>query len=148
MKNINRSKFLSIIALLLLLSFIAACGSKQPEATETGPSTTTAASGSTAAFKGTWIRQATYANNELVGQDPATLELTANSYKSSTNACSTSGDLEVKKDSMVMIVKQTDCPGPIGPGTRVTYTYSLAGDQMTIINTEYGAEVKEEYKKK
>jgi hypothetical protein len=73
--------------------------------------------------------------------------LTKDSFDSKNKYCANSGSLEVKGNVCVMKVEKSDCPSIINVGSVVTYTYSVAGDEMTIFNTEYGYDFKEIYKK-
>ena len=99
-------------------------------------------------YEGTWNRQASYANGELVSTNPATLILSKDTFSSSGGGCSNSGSLKVDGLFFVMNVKSSSCPSSVNVGTTITSTYSVSGNQLAIINNEYGAIVKEVYIKK
>lgn len=94
---------------------------------------------------GTWIRQATYTNGELVGETPAMLVITDTTFSAESEACANSGALDLEADTMVMTVQQSSCPSIVNVGSVVTYGFTIEGDRMTVVNTEFGAEVSEVY---
>ena len=96
-------------------------------------------------YVGTWMRQGTYTNGQLVSSEGATMELTSNTFNSYNSYCANSGSIHVQGSTIVMTVQQSDCPSIITVGSIVTSTFLVSGDQLTLTNTEYGAEVKEIY---
>ena len=46
---------------------------------------------------------------------------------------------------MVMTVEESSCPSIINVGSTVGYEYTLEGDRLTLINNDFGAEVREVY---
>ena len=98
-------------------------------------------------YVGTWMRTGTYTNGELVGTEPATMELTKKSFHSYNKYCDNSGDLTVTGNSIVMYITKSDCPSLLSVGTTTTSTFSVSKNVLTVINNEWGAEVKETYSK-
>lgn len=97
------------------------------------------------AYEGTWIRTGTYTAGQLMHEEPATLVLTAATFSSSATACANSGSLKADDVTMVMTVEQSTCPSIVNVGSVVTYDYDVGMDTLTIVNNEFGAEVKETY---
>ena len=126
-----KTKYL-ILTLLILTIFIIGCGGSSVSKVD---------------YEGTWKRQGTYTNGALVNSVTATMKLTKISFDSYNSQCANSGDLNVQGTSFVMTVKKSNCPSIINVGSVVKSTYSVAGNKLTIINKEYGAEVKEIYNK-
>ena len=128
---------LGVFSLVFLLAIVfVGCGSSQAQMKK-------------AAYLGAWIRQATYTNGQLMHEEPATMELEEKSFRSSNKYCKVSGGLSVEGNTIIMVTQSTDCPGhTIGTKTTSTFTISDDGNTLTTINTEYGAEVKEIYKRK
>ena len=85
-------------------------------------------------YVGTWHRQAIYTNNVLVGEDPAVLVMTKDSFTSTNAPYTTAGTLKADGNTIQMIMTRSNCPGVSVPYT-VTYTYALSenGNVMTII---------------
>lgn len=99
-----------------------------------------------ASYVGTWIRQATYVDGALVQTEPATLELRPYAYTSSTDVCVVDGTIATEGDTITMTLDSTDCPvGAIPDVYHSTYALSDDGGVMTLTNTEFGAEVREDY---
>lgn len=94
---------------------------------------------------GTWVRQATYVNGELVGGDPAVMTLKKGSFTSTSGPYATAGTLAATGDTMTMVMTESNCPGVTPPYT-VNYTYSLSdgGKTMAIVT----GPVKEIYRRK
>ncbi len=148
---------LRIIGLLIISLFVllAGCGNSSSAVAKQHDLNLSASpaseqhtnSGGTPAFVGTWIRQGTYTNGELMGNKPATLILTKNSFDSRSSACSNSGDLSFNGDYQTWTVKKSDCPSTINVGSVVRERVVVDGDTLTLINDEWGAEVKEVYKR-
>lgn len=146
MIDMRLNKLFSLIFIFFISSFIFGCGNA-PQTGETSDASDKAASQSNPDYVATWLRQGTYSNGALVSTEPATMILTKNSFDSKNKYCANSGSLAVNGNVCVMNVEKSDCPSMITVGSVVTYTYSVTGDEMTIINTEYGYEFKEIYKK-
>ncbi len=139
-----------VIAMMFILMFILAtalmgCGPVS-ESNDSGVASTSKSKG--ADYEGVWKRTGTYTDGHLVGTEAAVMTLTKESFDSESQACGNSGSLEVKGNQMVMIVEESNCPSIINVGSRVSYSYSVEGDKLTVVNTEYGAEVKETYVRK
>jgi len=99
-------------------------------------------------YIGTWQREATYTDGQLMHNEPATMKLDSLSFESFTETYSVSGNIEVNGNSMKMVAKVTNIPGySVGTSTNHTYAISADGNTMTLTNTEYGAEVKEIYER-
>jgi len=96
-------------------------------------------------YEGTWSRQGTYTNGALVSTEGATMVLTSTSFDSFNDICSNSGSITARGGVMVMTVTESDCPSIITVGSVVTSSYSVSGNELTLINIEYGAEVMEKY---
>lgn len=97
---------------------------------------------------GTWLRQGTYTEGVLQHQEPATLIFGEGYFNSFNKYCKVTGTLTIEGNTIKMVTKSTDCYGHT-PGTVTTSTFELSADNntLTIINTEYGAEVKEIYRR-
>lgn len=95
---------------------------------------TSTAIGAEGDYVGTWMRQATYANNELVSQSPAVLVMKKDSFTSTSAPYATAGTLKVSGNIIQMVMTQSNCPGVSVPYT-VNYTYTLSekGNVMTIV---------------
>jgi len=102
-------------------------------------------SGEASDYVGTWERAGTYTDGEQVSSASATLEFTETTFSSTSEACSNSGSILVQESTMMMTVEESDCPSIIGVGSTTTSTYEVRGAILTLINNEYGAEVKEVY---
>ena len=120
------------ICVIALLAFSCGCG-----APKAGSS-----------YIGTWLRQATYTNGQLVGRNPATLVLNKSSFDSTAGGYFVKGDIKASGSTIKMITRSTNCPGH-SRGTVTTHAYALSdnGKTLTLVNTQYGAEVKEVYKR-
>jgi len=98
-----------------------------------------------ASYVGTWVRQATYTDGQLMHTTPARLELSADTYISSAS-CVASGTVAVQDNAITMTLDSTDCPTGVIPDVyHSTFEISEDGNSMTLINTEFGAEVREDY---
>ncbi|MBI4388067.1 MAG: hypothetical protein HY582_03385 [Candidatus Omnitrophica bacterium] len=82
-------------------------------------------------YLGVWIRQATLVNGSVVGRDPAVLTLKKDSFTSANATCATAGALSVNRNSMTMVMTQSNCPGPTPPFT-VNHTYTISPDENTM----------------
>lgn len=97
---------------------------------------------------GTWNRTATYVNGGLIHTTPAYTVITEKTYYSIAPACSNTLTIDsVRGNSFAMTMVSHNCPTGgrgIEPGTVVEQTFTLTdeGNTLTIINTEYGGEVK------
>jgi len=100
-------------------------------------------------YTGTWIRQKIFTQGAEVASKPATLSLTADSFKSFTERCNVSGRLQVSGNNMTMITKTTTCPNHTPETvTKFTYEVSNGGQKMTLRIVHAGIEVKEVYRRK
>ncbi|UCC95411.1 MAG: hypothetical protein JSW40_01335 [Candidatus Omnitrophota bacterium] len=100
-------------------------------------------------YIGTWIRQATYTGDVLRHREPATLTFKKTSFRSLNRDCENSGLLRINDNIMRMTTEETTCLGH-SPGTVTISTFEISSDgsSLEIINTQYGAEVKEIYTRK
>jgi hypothetical protein len=100
-------------------------------------------------YTGTWIRQKIFTQGAEVASKPATLVISADSFKSFTERCNVSGKLQVSGNNMTMITKTTSCPNHM-PETVTNFTYEVSdgGQKMTLRIVHAGIEVKEVYRRK
>lgn len=97
---------------------------------------------------GTWNRTTTYVNGALIHTTPAYTVITEKTYYSIAPACYNTLTIDsVQGNSFTMTMVSHNCPtGGMGiePGTVVEQTFTLTneGKTLTVINTEYGGEVK------
>jgi len=97
---------------------------------------------------GTWNRTATSVNGKMMNTTPAYTVITEKTYYSIAPACSNTLTIDsFHGNSFTMTMVSHNCPtgGPVmGPGTVVEQIFTLTneGNTLTIINTEYGGEVK------
>src|SRR6056297_1968970 len=99
------------------------------------------------AYKGNWQRQATYVNDNLEHQEPASMLLGEETFVSKAE-CTISGELDVDQDNktMTMTVDSSDCPGYTVPNvTEYNYELSNSNNTLTVWVTLSGTEVKEVY---
>lgn len=101
----------------------------------------------TSSYEGTWTRQETIVDGDSQHTEPATLILTKDSFETSMSICSNSGSMEVIGNQMIWTIEKSDCPGPVTIGSSRTMEYTISGNTLTIINRDYGMEVKEIYQK-
>lgn len=139
----KKRSIITASALLALLFVGAGCAGGQPVA-----SPAQEAVDQVPAYVGTWSRLDTYVNGEAQGSVAATMELGVDSYVS-TSICTASGSIAVEGTAVTMTLDSTDCPiGAIPDVYHSTLTVSDDGTRMTLVNTEFGAEVREEYSRK
>lgn len=131
------------VVLILLLLCLVGCSGE----TITGGAVVDLSESVEYDYEGTWVRQATYTDGEVVSTESASLLLTADSFSSSSAYCRNSGSLDVVDATILMVVESTNCPGVIAVGSSVSSVYDVDGIRLTLINTQYGAEVKEIYLK-
>lgn len=137
--------FISLMTLLAALALIGA-GCTRP-ATPAAPQAGEPEL-SSAPYVGTWERLSLAVDGQPQEAVPATIELSADSYVSTT-FCTVSGALQVEGEDIVMTLGNTDCPtGAIPDVYHSRMLLSEGGEHMTLINTEFGAEVREEYSRK
>jgi hypothetical protein len=98
------------------------------------------------AYVGSWSRQALLVDGVPQDGVPAVLELGADAYVSTTS-CTVSGRVETDGDAVTLTIDANDCPtgAAIPNAYHSTYFVSEDGQNLTLINTEFGAEVREEY---
>ncbi|MEW6264300.1 MAG: hypothetical protein AB1641_14615 [Thermodesulfobacteriota bacterium] len=104
-------------------------------------------------FCGTWMRIETYTGNELVHTEPAATVITDDTYYSVAASCYNS--LTIKKvegTTVTMVMIGHNCPTPPGfmpPGFQVTADWRLSddGQQLIIVDTNYGVAVKTVFKR-
>ncbi len=137
----NKTKMLSAFAAVLIL--LGAGCSSAPTPSEAVTEEPVAVE--TPAHVGTWSRLDTYVDGVAQGSVPATLVFSTDSYVSSTS-CTVSGDLMVEDENVTMTLVTNDCPsGSIPDVYHSTFSVSEDGERLTLVNTEFGAEVREEY---
>lgn len=61
--------------------------------------------------------------------------------------CANSGALQLDADGVVMIVQKSSCPGTVNVGSVVTCGFTVEDEQLRIVNTKFGAEVCEVYRR-
>lgn len=122
------------IGLAVLLGICLFLGVSCGDASDGGSGGDKGGSGTaTPGWQGTWSRQAVYVNGSVENTTPATLVLKETTY-TSTGTCSVNGTVSVSGNTMTATISETDCPGGVGAGTVVTYTFELleAGQKMTL----------------
>lgn len=127
-----------ILSLFIAVALLTAAGGTADAKKKIAPPT----------YLGKWMRLATYTNGQLVHKEPATLTMMKGSFHSINKYCENAGKLKVSGNIGTMTTATTTCYGH-SPGTVTVYTMSFTpdGKQMTIVNTQYGAVVKEVYER-
>ncbi|MBD3157098.1 hypothetical protein GF369_04700 [Candidatus Peregrinibacteria bacterium] len=98
-------------------------------------------------YVGTWSRISSTLNGEPQEVVPSTITMTKDTYMSSTNVCTISGDLFATEDTMDIIIDSSDCPGGILTDYVNAYTISEDGETLTFTNTQFGGTMVEVYER-
>lgn len=93
---------------------------------------------------GTWVRGATYVNDVLEHETPATLVIDRDSFSSQNQLCTTSGSAVATDDSQIEVtMTESDCPAPMQLPFVLTYNYEISEDSQLLNLAVQG--VREEY---
>ncbi len=98
-------------------------------------------------YVGTWSRVSAKLNGEPQEVVPSTITMTKDTYTSSTNVCTISGDLFATEETMDIMINSSDCPGEVLPNYVNAYAISEDGETLTFTNTQFGGTMVEIYER-
>lgn len=98
-------------------------------------------------YVGTWSRVSAKLNGEPQEVVPSTITMTKDTYTSSTNVCTISGDLFATEETMDIMINSSDCPGEVLPNYVNAYAISEDGETLTFTNTQFGGTMVEVYER-